>query len=338
MGSEIREMRSIGLGNVFVVVLHFLTKLTLYILHRDARAAKNQCKFLRSQGSIQETQHGSARYICLQIGVKRSVGFEPSEMLLLLLWSLSLTLPPSQGNLSSLRNVTSGWLQCCLNFSYHCWQYSCLQDFWHQWGRRSISNCSLFSTSAMPPPQSMIPSGKIWSGYKVLHKHLIPTLLLYSSKSLTGSWHKLRKPWRTLQIVAKKLIRIRTSASQVAGYGSQIPSSRRIKVYSQLLLITGQSSGGVCYLLMIKTPFLNSTMILWCQKISIAWRAVLTYSEQILSFWGESKKNAVQVDLTVRYQPTLKKETTMWTQATVLLLHFPIHYGCLFPWTLIWTV
>ena len=194
----------------------------------------------------------------------------------------------------------------------------------------------------MPRPQSMIPSGKIWSGYKVLHKHLIPTLFLYSSKSSTGSWLKLKKPWQTLQIVAKKTIRIRTSASQVAGYGSQIPSSRRIKVYSQILLITVQSSG-ISHLIMIKTPFLNSTMILWCQKISIAWRAVLTYSEQILSFWGESKKNAVQVDLTVRYQPISKKETTMWTQATASIFLMPIqvssiHHGCPFPWTLIWTV
>ena len=50
VGSEITERRSICFGNFFVVVLHFLTKLTFYIVNRDDRAAKNQCKFLRSDG------------------------------------------------------------------------------------------------------------------------------------------------------------------------------------------------------------------------------------------------------------------------------------------------
>ena len=45
-----------------------------------------------------------------------------------------------------------------------------LQDSWGQWGQRLISNCYLFSTSAMPCPQSqsMIPSGTIWSGNQIL--------------------------------------------------------------------------------------------------------------------------------------------------------------------------
>ena len=121
VGSEITERRRICFGNVFVVALHFLTKLTFYIVHRDDRAAKNQCKFLRSDGVshgfIQETHHST--YIFLRIGVKRSVGFEPPEMLLLLLWTFSLTLPPSQGFPSSLRDVTSGCFHCCHHFSNH---------------------------------------------------------------------------------------------------------------------------------------------------------------------------------------------------------------------------
>ena len=68
VGSEITERRSICFGNFFVVVLHFLTKLTFYIVNRDDRAAKNQCKFLRSDGVshgfIQETHHGTMVSSC----------------------------------------------------------------------------------------------------------------------------------------------------------------------------------------------------------------------------------------------------------------------------------
>ena len=128
----------------------------------------------------------------------------------------------------------------------------------------------------------------------------------------------------------------RINVSQVAQNGSQILFSRWIKVYSKIFLITGQS-GGICQILMIKTHFLNSTTLLWYQKISIAWRAVLTNSERILSFWGESKKNVVQMDLTVRYQPTSRKETTMWTRASAPLFRL-VHLGCPFQPTLIWTV
>ena len=72
--SEITERRNIKLGNVFVVVLHFLTKLTLKIVHREDRALRITASSSDQMGSHREHPGdppwylGSARYICLQIG------------------------------------------------------------------------------------------------------------------------------------------------------------------------------------------------------------------------------------------------------------------------------
>ena len=112
---------------------------------------------------------------------------------------------------------------------------------------------------------------------------------LYSIKPLTGPWLKLKKRWRTLRIAAKDsrqrqvkwIIRSgRIDAFQIAP-GSQIFSSRLIKPWSETWLITVQS-GGIC-IIQKRTRFLNFMILLWYQKISIAWVAVLMSSKTILS-------------------------------------------------------
>ena len=138
-------------------------------------------------------------------------------------------------------------------------------------------------------------------------------LKLLMFKMIPGSWHKHKRPFKTLQ-TAEEYQRpapgnwVKTNAFQSA-HGRKTPSSKLSLKETSITM----GHIGLSAVSLTQTPSPNCMIHPWYQKTSIAWPAASrsTWKTQT-QIWRKSNANAVRLEWTARYQPTWKKGFSLW--------------------------